>query len=353
MSVEQPNSPLGFCPYEVLGVSTSATDDEITAAHKLKARKCHPDVTHSDDDAMKRLNMARDAIGTAQARKEFNARVRRETPPEPQHAPHSADNFNSGPDYPQGTRPTAQEAFTVPSWGAPTPPPAPPGSPDGYYSQDTFSQPEWGTAYQPADVTQPGYLPQWPNTPFDAATQLSPQPKLKPTQVFRDDVIHERWPRFSAVLRASPFGYWWVVRRVAAALFLRQHLNMVGLIGALLYVGMLVLALGFATYYELIQPSSMDFSGFAFSVCCFGGLFVWGTGEAWRRIYVGRRTRDTSGRRVPFGWYHVFNALMAYLIISVSSNSAGGWLSATAMFGPALLQWLVVTSAIRRSKHAR
>ena len=45
-------------PYDVLGVKPTATDDEIEASYKQKAKLLHPDVG-GDAEAMRRLNEAR------------------------------------------------------------------------------------------------------------------------------------------------------------------------------------------------------------------------------------------------------------------------------------------------------
>ena len=57
-------------PYEVLGVSRDATDEEIKKAYRQLAKKYHPDVNPGDKQAeekMKEINAAYDAIksGTA------------------------------------------------------------------------------------------------------------------------------------------------------------------------------------------------------------------------------------------------------------------------------------------------
>lgn len=52
-------------PYKVLGVSSSATDDEVTQAYRKMAKKYHPDVNHGDKNAetkMQEINAAYDMI---------------------------------------------------------------------------------------------------------------------------------------------------------------------------------------------------------------------------------------------------------------------------------------------------
>lgn len=57
-------------PYEVLGVSRNATDEEIKKAYRALAKKYHPDVNPGDKNAeakMKEINAAYDAIKNGEA----------------------------------------------------------------------------------------------------------------------------------------------------------------------------------------------------------------------------------------------------------------------------------------------
>ena len=52
-------------PYKVLGVSPSATDEEVTQAYRKMAKRYHPDLNPGDKNAeqkMKEINAAYDQI---------------------------------------------------------------------------------------------------------------------------------------------------------------------------------------------------------------------------------------------------------------------------------------------------
>lgn len=60
--------------YDVLGVSKSASADEIRRAHRTLARKFHPDVNKSDDAAKRfqEIQEAYDVLGDEEARKKYD-----------------------------------------------------------------------------------------------------------------------------------------------------------------------------------------------------------------------------------------------------------------------------------------
>lgn len=72
-------------PYEVLGVSREATEQEVTTAYRKLAKKYHPDVNPNDADAQKKMadiNVAYDEIKSGRAKYEDYSK--------PQGAPRSA-----------------------------------------------------------------------------------------------------------------------------------------------------------------------------------------------------------------------------------------------------------------------
>lgn len=66
-------SPASATPYEVLGVASSATDDELRRAYRRLARETHPDLGGSAS-AFRALQVAWEEIGTPEARAAYDRR---------------------------------------------------------------------------------------------------------------------------------------------------------------------------------------------------------------------------------------------------------------------------------------
>src|SRR5579872_1309398 len=58
--------------YEVLGVSSTATDKEITRAYRKLAKQYHPDANPGSEDRFKEISAAYDVLGDAAKRKEYD-----------------------------------------------------------------------------------------------------------------------------------------------------------------------------------------------------------------------------------------------------------------------------------------
>src|SRR5580700_11123140 len=58
--------------YKVLGVSSTATDKEITRAYRKLAKQYHPDANPGSEDRFKEISAAYDVLGDAEHRKEYD-----------------------------------------------------------------------------------------------------------------------------------------------------------------------------------------------------------------------------------------------------------------------------------------
>jgi hypothetical protein len=68
-----PDSPLSSSPYEVLGVSATASDDELRRAYRRRLRETHPDAG-GRAAAFHAVQHAWELVGTAEARAAYDAR---------------------------------------------------------------------------------------------------------------------------------------------------------------------------------------------------------------------------------------------------------------------------------------
>lgn len=58
--------------YEILGIDRNATPDEIKAAYRERAKKCHPDTADGDEEAMQGVNRAYEVLKNPTTRKEYD-----------------------------------------------------------------------------------------------------------------------------------------------------------------------------------------------------------------------------------------------------------------------------------------
>ena len=58
--------------YKTLGVSSTATDKELTRAYRKLAKQFHPDANPASEDKFKEISAAYDVLGDATKRKEYD-----------------------------------------------------------------------------------------------------------------------------------------------------------------------------------------------------------------------------------------------------------------------------------------
>jgi DnaJ-class molecular chaperone len=68
--------------YKLLGLSSSATDKEVTRAYRKLAKELHPDTNPGSEEKFKEVSVAYDVLGDAAKRKEYDE-VRRLGPAAP------------------------------------------------------------------------------------------------------------------------------------------------------------------------------------------------------------------------------------------------------------------------------
>lgn len=82
-----PDSPLAASPYEVLGVSATASEDELRRAYRRRLRETHPDAG-GRADAFHAVQHAWELVGSPEARASYDARgLRAASPERPVYAP--------------------------------------------------------------------------------------------------------------------------------------------------------------------------------------------------------------------------------------------------------------------------
>ncbi len=82
-----PDSPLAASPYEVLGISSTASDDELRRAYRKRLRETHPDAGGRAEE-FHAVQDAWELVGTPEARAAYDARGLRASPSEsPAYAP--------------------------------------------------------------------------------------------------------------------------------------------------------------------------------------------------------------------------------------------------------------------------
>ena len=67
--------------YEILGVSKTATDDELKKAYRKMAKKYHPDLQNNSDcqDKMRQINEAYEILSNDFKRREYDEKIKRQS----------------------------------------------------------------------------------------------------------------------------------------------------------------------------------------------------------------------------------------------------------------------------------
>ena len=67
-------------PRKVLGVSETASQDEIKRAYRRKAKECHPDLHPNDPDAAKKMNELNEAYDMLMNPEKYANRQQQQNP---------------------------------------------------------------------------------------------------------------------------------------------------------------------------------------------------------------------------------------------------------------------------------
>jgi hypothetical protein len=146
----------GADPYEVLGVASDATRDEIVRAHRRRVREVHPDLPAGDAERTKLLHLARDVLLDPVRRGDYDRSLVAEPAPDPPAAP--AEPMPSGVWETEdviegiGRSPLRAEPRTPPP---PMRPPTPAYHDPGPAVYDPIGYPPYPPPYEPGPYPAP------------------------------------------------------------------------------------------------------------------------------------------------------------------------------------------------------
>jgi hypothetical protein len=109
--------------YDLLGVTTTATDEEIKSAYRRVSKAYHPDAGATNPEKMKEVNDAHEKLTDPIKRQEYDAELRRANAT---HAAYEAPPTTAPPNRDSGTSYGTRRAAWVPPQKAYVPTPVPP-----------------------------------------------------------------------------------------------------------------------------------------------------------------------------------------------------------------------------------